>query len=179
MQFFSTENPFLFVLGMILLIAVLKGLFSKMDFFKASGRKTYIVPLILMIAVLAVLYRPIISIFAGAASMASVILVFLVFIFFVFVAFGTPVKMAFSSVKEIGFLKLTLIVAVFCIFALSVSQVFGERLLDEPKVSFSDAFTQETGHDGLDLSPFFTPGFLGAALLVVILGMFLFYINLG
>jgi hypothetical protein len=175
MGFFSIDNPILFAIALILLVALLKGFLSSRKFFRTGSRSAFVMPIVLIVALIALLYRPLLQIFAGSAAMLSMLLVFLMLLFFAFMIMGTKTQMAFMAVKEIGFLKLTVIIVVCCIFALSISQVFGERLLEEPTVSFGDAFIQETAQKELDLSPFFTPNFLGTALVLTILGMFFLY----
>lgn len=175
MSFFSVNNPILFAIALVLLVAVLKGFLSSRKFFRTGSRSSFVMPIVIIIALVAIVYRPLLQIFASSAAMISMLLVFLMLLFFAFMIIGTKTQQAFRAVNEMGFLKLTVIIVVCCIFALSLSQVFGDRLLEEPKVSFSDAFVQETGHKELDLSPFFTPKFLGAALVLVILGMFFLY----
>ena len=178
MAFFSINNPVLFVIALILLIALLKGWLSNLAFFTKKGRGVYVLPIVLVIAAVFIFNRPLMQIFTSAAAMISVLFVFLIFIFIAYAALGTRTEKAFTAVREIGFLKLIVIIAVVCIFALSISQVYGDKLLEEPKVSFSDAFVHEPEPREFDLSPFFTPKFLTGALLAVIIGMFFLYVNL-
>lgn len=175
---FVANHPFLVVLAFILIIAVLKGWLPRLSAFKGN-KKIFVTPIIIILAIIIIFTRPLLSIIGMSAGMLAALFVFIALGWMIMAAMGVNAGRVGSVVKEVGFLKLTVIIVVVAIFALSISQVFGDKLLEEPTISFSDGIIHEPEPKEVDLSFLFTRKFLGIMAVLITLGSLFVFVNLS
>jgi hypothetical protein len=174
-DFFTSSNPIVLLLTVFVVLALVKIFISKLTFF--SGESAAYIPLVLIIVgVLLLIFNPLLRIISYSIPYLMLIILFVFFLGGIYFVFGMPQKQIWPILKTVGPLKLAIQIGVFCIIALAISSVYGERLLESSSptgsVSLTDAFkSDEPQSDSTVVSKFFSPSLLGILIILIVLGM--------
>ncbi|MFC1722804.1 hypothetical protein ACFL0V_01565 [Nanoarchaeota archaeon] len=176
MAFFGLGNPLALFFAFIVLLIATKVFLGRMKFF--STRAAYIFPVVIVVGIIALIYMPILKIFSVALPLVFLGVFFLVGLAGLYLLFGVKKPEVIPMMKDVGFLRLVFIVAVVCAFAFGVSQVFGDKLLEDQKFSIADAITPDEPEVEVDFAPLFTRQALGLIMVLIVMGALFVFVSL-
>ncbi len=173
MTFFTSDNPIALFLALVLVVAVMKGLLAKHQWFQ-KGNAAYITAVLIGLILVLLIYRPLLKMLSFGVPFLILIVIFIVGVGAIFLALGTPEKNIFPMLKSSGIVKTSMFIVFICIIAFAASHVWGDRLLDDKSVSFADPLMPQEETVKIDFAPVFLPSTLYLIMIITILG-FAFY----
>lgn len=177
MTFFFSDNPIALFLALVVVIAVLKILLSRLKWFQGS-KASYILPVLLGIILMLLVFPGLLSTVSYGLPFFMLLVMFLFALGAIFFALGVQ-KGVWEFLKQSSLLKTILKIVIICIIALAASNAFGERLLEDTSFSIVDAIEPEQEDVEIDLAPIFTRQALGLILIITVLGLAFVFINLS
>ncbi|MBW2967825.1 hypothetical protein KY362_05045 [Candidatus Woesearchaeota archaeon] len=181
MAFFFSDNPIAMFLGLILVIALLSIYLKQHKWFSGKNVKhsIYVVPILLILAIFLIGYSGILRIISFSVPLIVLLLIFLFFIGAVMFALGIPRKEVTPILKSMGFVKVGVVILVFCIIALGASRLMGESLLEDKSVSLGDVMMTKEEPVDVDFSWLFSKTALGIIFLFLIIGIIFVWVNIS
>ncbi|MBN1544310.1 hypothetical protein JW898_02495 [Candidatus Woesearchaeota archaeon] len=178
MAFFFSDNPIALFLALVLIVIVLKAALSKHKWFQ--GGKTAYVTLIVIIAIIFLIaYSPLLKVVSIGVPYFIMVVMFLVALAGIYLVMGAHKEKIWPMMKDVGLLKVSVQIFIICCIAFAASQVYGEKLLKEPKVSFADPMIPDKEPAQIDFAPLFTKQALGMTLLIIVLALAFFFVNMA
>lgn len=176
MAFFTSDNPIALFLALVVVVVVLKLWLEKHAWFKGSN-SSYILPILLAAIILLIAYRPLLRILSFGLPFLVLIALFIFGVGALVWAFGMKEGTIGTTLKGIGLIRVTAYIVIFCVVALAVSRIYGERLLDDKTVTLADPIMPEDDGVKVDFAPFFTSKALGMIFMMVVLGLVFYFVN--
>ncbi|MBU2560776.1 MAG: hypothetical protein KKD17_00625 [Nanoarchaeota archaeon] len=178
MAFFFSSNPIALFLALVLVVIVLKVWLGKQKWFQ-GGKSAYITLILIILIIFLIAYRPLLEVVAIGVPYFIMVVMFLVAIAGLLLVVGMPKGTIWPAMKDVGLLKVAVQIFIICCIAFAASQVYGEKLLKEPKVSFADPMIPDKEPAQIDFTPLFTKQALGMTFLIIVLALAFFFVNLA
>jgi hypothetical protein len=177
MAFFFSDNPIALFLALVVVVAVLRLFLGKHKWFQGNN-SSYILPVLIVVVILLIAYRPLLSMMSFGLPFLALLVVFLFAIGALFFALGYQKPGIGGFMKKSGIVRVTVQILIICIIAFAASNVFGQKMLEDPSVSIVDSFATEKEPVEVDFSPLFTKQAIGMIMLVIVIGLAFVFINL-
>ncbi|MBI4739692.1 hypothetical protein HY772_09230 [Candidatus Woesearchaeota archaeon] len=174
--FFSPDNAIALGLALLVIVLLLRIWLESKGYFK--NNRANVVPLIIIAIVFLLLYPALLRIASFTFPFLALIGIALMFLmFFAYSAMGMERKGVLGILRYPS-LKFVLKICVVVIVAIAAGRVFGEQLLQEKTVSFSEGiFPAQQEEKSMDFSFIFTSQALGLLFVLSVLGIAFFYIS--
>jgi hypothetical protein len=176
MAFFASDNPIALFLALVVVISVLKIWLSKRKWF-AGKKEAYMLPILIVLVIFLIAYRPLLSMISYGLPYFIMVVVFLFALGAIMFVLGMRKDKIWPELKDVGPLRIAVYIFIFCIIALSISHVYGDKLLQDKSVSLTDATTSSQEPVEIDFSPIFTKQVLGTIFVFIVLGFVFVCVN--
>jgi len=175
---FFSDNAIAMLLAFIVALSLLKLYLEKREFFKDKG-SAYVLPIVILAGIALLIYNPALKMMSIGIPFFVILVLFLFGLAAIMYTIGMPAEKILPTLKGVGMLKTTIQIAIFCIIAFAISNIYGERLLEDKSISLTDTMTQEDDGPKIDFSPLFAKQAMGMILITVVLGFAFVFVNLA
>jgi hypothetical protein len=155
MAFFFSDNPIALFLALVLVVVLLRIVLGQHKWFEGKNA-AYVTLVIIAVIILLIAYRPLLSMISFGLPFLVLLIMLLFALGAMYFVLGMPKDNIWPTLKSIGILKTALLIAIVCIIAFAGSQVYGDRLLEDPKFSIADAMMPEEKAVEVNFAPVFT-----------------------
>ncbi len=169
------SNPIAMIFGFILLIIIARAGLLRISWFAKNPSVTSAV--LIIVGVATIIYLPLLKIVALSVPLVVLVILFLAGVWAIFYALQMREESIYPFMKRLGFLRILTYILIISAVSFGASQVFGEKLLEKPSFSLSDAMSSNEEKAKIDFTPFFTSQVLDLLLIIIILGALFVFLN--
>ncbi|MBI5397883.1 hypothetical protein HZB03_00325 [Candidatus Woesearchaeota archaeon] len=175
-SFFSPDNVIALGLALLIIVLLLRIWLESKGYFKHN--QANVVPFIIIAIIFLLLYPAVLRIASFTFPFLALIGIALMFLmFFAYSAMGMDNK-GITGILRLPSVKFVLKICVVVIVAIAAGMVFGEQLLQEKSISFSEGvFPAQQEEKGMDFSFLFTSQALGLLFVLSVVGIAFFYVS--